>query len=141
MCLCCPRLNTFLELKMENERLQQRIADLRKRTPKGTGLPSSSYASSPSSMAPPRNPGYPPPLSIPSQRRPTDMSQYYPSAGSGVSAAHGYNGMMASPVSGGFEGGNLAPYGALYTTSAEEEPSEERNKKKVCLFSAFSRAL
>ena len=127
------RLNTFLELKMENEQLQQRLANLRKRA-KGTDPSSSSTYRPPSpSMAPTMNSSYPNPPSIP-QRRPTDKSQYYPSTGSGVSAAHRHNGIMPSPVNCSFEAGNPAPH--LYGIGADEESSEERTKKKVCLLGA-----
>ena len=127
------RLNTFLELKMENEQLQQRLANLRRRA-KGTDPSSSSTYRPPSpSMAPTMNSSYPNPPSIP-QRRPTDKSQYYPSTGSGVSAAHRHNGIMPSPVNCSFEAGNPAPH--LYGIGADEESSEERTKKKVCLLGA-----
>ncbi|KAF8891182.1 hypothetical protein BD779DRAFT_1513708 [Infundibulicybe gibba] len=129
-------LNTFLELKIENERLQERVLELRAKVPKPV-LPSSSplttqtnpiYSSS--SMTTPRI--LPIPV-VPSQR-PLDSSgsgSYYPSA-----VAPGFDEIVPSPVRTTFDTPAYAG-GALYgnnvmsaNSNTEEEIADEGMKKK-----------
>jgi hypothetical protein len=116
------RLNTFLELKVENERLQQRLSDLRKRAPNPLPLPSSSSMPLMQVARP-----YPAPPTVP---RSGEMAQpYYPmSAGS----MGGYGNSMMPSVSGSLDNSNITPYGSAHASNpvVDEDTSEEGPKKK-----------
>ncbi|KAF7986533.1 hypothetical protein HWV62_26246 [Athelia sp. TMB] len=116
-------LNTFLELKMENERLLQRRAELHQQAPSL----SPSITSSTSALTYGNSRPYP--ITIP---RSDETSQpYYPrSAGAG----YGNMSMMASPLSSSFGNSTMSPYGALHNAHAqvaEDTPDGGNTKKKL----------
>ncbi|KZP12714.1 hypothetical protein FIBSPDRAFT_921787 [Athelia psychrophila] len=138
-------LNTFLELKMENERLLQRRAELRAQPSSfvsSTSALTSQYGvaalssiamapmSSLSSMAPVSRPY---PITIPTPRSDEISQPYYPRATSGAYGASGSGLAQASPLSGSFPGSGhaMGPYAALHNPAhVPEDTSEEGARKK-----------
>jgi len=141
MCICwifsdahetdySPRLNTFLELKMENERLHQRLSKLRKQAPQLPPLASSSTM--PASYGPALMPAslpYPAPVTI-SNRDPGEMAQPYYSTP--ATTTGGYNSMMHSSFNSIFCSSDITPHTAMYTLNSvmDEDISEDGFKKK-----------
>ncbi|KIM79583.1 hypothetical protein PILCRDRAFT_823114 [Piloderma croceum F 1598] len=121
-------LNAFLELKMENERLQQRLSELRKRAPQLPSTSSSSTIASsygPTSMQTSRP--YPAPIIIPN-RAPGEMAQpYYPTSATSVG---GYSSMMPGSVNRDFDGSNVTPYAHAFNPVMDEDLSEDGTRKK-----------
>lgn len=131
------RLNTFLELKMENERLLQRKAELRQHTPSlstsiasPTSALTSHYGNSPMPTSRPY------PISIPSLRPDETSQPYYPrSAGAGYSNMN----MLTSPLSSSFGNSTMSPYGALHNPQTTDDTSDSiREKKKVRSYSLYT---
>jgi hypothetical protein len=119
---------------MENERLQQRLSELRKRAPQ---LPPTSASSTiPSSYGPTSmqtSRPYPAPISIPN-RAPGEMAQpYYPTSAASVG---GYSSMMPGSVNRDFDGSNVTPYAATYALNPvmDEDLSEDGCRKKAQIF-------
>jgi len=127
-------LNTFLELKMENERLQRRVLDLRApaalastaAVPVSPAI-SSNYSAGSSSIITssisPRT--QPDPVPVSSQRPFQAAIPYYTGLGQA-----GYGDMLASSIRQSFDGGRDV-YGSVPAAfSSEEDGSEDSHRKK-----------
>ncbi|KAH7929684.1 hypothetical protein BV22DRAFT_117494 [Leucogyrophana mollusca] len=125
-------LNTFLELKMENERLQQRLAELRVRVPlpgSSTGLGMPMYGGNP-------GPSSSQSLSSGALRPVGDMTTpaYYSSHQNKTS----YEDPMSNSMRNNFDSLSALAYGSLYAptaqstsqTNTEDDMSEESAKRK-----------
>ncbi|KDQ61132.1 hypothetical protein JAAARDRAFT_32137 [Jaapia argillacea MUCL 33604] len=123
-------LNTFLELKMENERLQQRLRELRARSAQNyaLGTPSSSSTSG--------YPGYsiPMPVSVPISSQSATQPYYALPGSRGVG---GYDDLIPSPVQGNFDPSARTGYRGMYGSNpiavpanVEEDVGEDGSKKK-----------
>jgi len=120
-------LNTFLELKMENERLQQRVNDLRaSATLVSMTIPAvsqpvpSNYSASTSSMPPQARTI----VAHPSQRPMEGAQPYYPGH-----ARAGYDDILVNSIRHGFDEGRV--YGPVPPShSPEEDDSEDGQRKK-----------
>jgi hypothetical protein len=117
------RLDTFLDLQEEHDRLQQRVAELRARAPRSSApaSPTSSPASSSTSMYATTSMVPKHPISQPPQT-------YAPNPAEDISP---------SPASSGYEPGPFDYPGAA-TTSMNNDEDEEVKKKKVVFGFFFS---
>lgn len=139
-------MNTFLELKMENERLQQRVLDLKARSVQSDSKPLPPSASSSSANPYPSTShmqmlGENPPLLVESNQ--TSNPHYYSGRYGDLGGHTSIRGSYDSGSRGGF-----VPYGGLQSfggggigsTIAGNEPGPEDfdedglRRKKVCLF-------
>lgn len=119
---------------MENERLQQRLADLRQRAPKVLSASASLLAATygATTMRPPRS--IPAPLAIPNQRASEITQPYYPMS---ATSAGGYA-MLTSPISSTFDGPGVLPYASLYAShQVEDDLSEDGMRKKKVFFNLY----
>ena len=115
---------------MENERLQQRLTELRKRAPELPSIPSSSAVPSmytPLSIQGPRS--YTAPLSIVNSGAGEMAQPYYPVS---ATCLGGYSSMMPSPVSGTLDSSNATPYATMFSANPgkDEDVSDEGSRKK-----------
>jgi hypothetical protein len=111
---------------MENERLQQRLVELRKYAYKLPSMPSSSSMPSsygPTSMQTPRS--YPAPIIVPDT-----PAGYHPTSAAG---AGGPSTIIPSPVTSTLDDSNVNTYAAMFggTPSMDEDVSEDGLRKKV----------
>lgn len=105
------RLNTFLDLKMENERLQQRVADLRERAHNASSAPAT-YVNT--MMQPPYSPTQ-------------AGEQYYD--------MHVNSGMTSELVGATFDGAGSSSHKSTYSWNPviEDKISEDSTRKKVTI--------
>jgi len=114
-------LNTFLELKMENERLRQHLSELRKRAPQHLSSTTMLSSYGPSMQTPL---SYPVPTTIPNRSSGEMAQPYYPMYG--TSAA------MPTPITGTMDGSSTTPYTAMYGSNlvVDDDVSEDGSRKK-----------
>jgi len=117
-------LNTFLDLKMENERLQQRLADLRSRAQAASSMASTSsipvtYGNSTA------QPSY-----VPSQAG--GLMQPYYGASDSINIG-GFNNVALDVVGNTFDGTGISSHGSTYAWNpvTEENLSEDGVRKKL----------
>jgi hypothetical protein len=116
---------------MENERLQQRLSELRKQVPQLTPLASNS--TTPASYGPTSMQAslpYPAPITI-SNRDPGEMAQpYYPTP---ATTTGSYSSMMHSYFNSIFYNSNITPHTAMYALNPamDEDIPEDGFRKKV----------
>ncbi|TFK42470.1 hypothetical protein BDQ12DRAFT_719341 [Crucibulum laeve] len=123
-------LSTFLELKMENERLQQRVMDLRSRVPMQPPPPQSASQSHPGSMYATSSMQSLRPSGSSSSQRMMDSGSYYTTSSLAPGMYDdGGAGSSMSTFDGMYGGG--AGAGGFYAANTEEEAEEGSKKKKL----------